>query len=1233
MPSKSSRRFCLLFIFVLIVFALSCSYNSFNARMEFVHDNFYGILANEKLDTLSITLEVPLLFLLDDKTVESIFDEMLVSMVASYERKSFSRNDHAGYLILSGAVLKDDTTDVGGAFTTLRDSIMTHDEFEVGNLGLEQGQNIYLSFRIKHGEFLECDPGYVSEDGKQATLIFVGPNEAEKIHLKYKLPTAWWKVWSIEGRAELGEKLSKSLDWLRDFFADAVFAIGVWLRFSPEPYLGYPVLNKDAAKGLKWEVPDNSFGNYLDEFKGYHGGQDWRLVGVADSDSLPKPVYAIAPGVVRKISDLGDLGFLVAVEHPAPAGHHFKIPAQDFSFNGKNFSYHEETVALFYSLSFHITPDSRIKEGVTVAKYDTLGYITAAGSDPYLYFEIRHPKAVHSKSWWLVGSSSNWSRFPENRSQFNGYYNNPQAMISAGLREPHSFIKANARLIKPTQPDLVVTSVDPPKETKAGEKIKIGVEIKNQGAKAEGADPLQFRLVLSSDFASFVIADTLFEQKRFKTGFVFNGNIEARIPMDFAEGNYTVSAQIDAASTCQEFDEKNNILYAEGATHIKEYEMWTFAHITDVHIGCLEDVKLVPKESSFLLYGKRFSDALQHIAIQNPKPEFILITGDLVEWADSVLFSQFKAYLSTFQKEYRIPIYVVPGNHDRYKPIISQIKLPLLQWSYEFVNNLSGEDDIGYAPYDNDNLEMFYKIMNAPTFWKSSKAEISILPGFELYDGPISDSDQGLDWYNYSFEYKGFLFIGLDSGADKHNDRQFDVLPQGRGLHKFQKTALEMLCKENKEPKVIFMHHPICEQSIDNDNGSLSQNRHWFIDTLCTKQNVKLVLTGHTHEDLLISPQKTIFVQTPSVVKDHKIFKHGYRLTKVYSDKIVPQLYTKTPDMGANILLVYGNAYSSVQNSQNQKTGYGSIITDIPNSFYTGYYGPDTPQAITLYDTDDAYTYELHGTGNDTAQVSLFSKGLHIHLPKLPVKKSTLDEMHLTDDTTFVFNTSDEEKYFSLSFNKTVGNERRSFIVSNTTISKSDSSHFKIINNDAIQYTNTGTPKSYNLELVSRGAETTRIAYSNLTMNANETHTLKPTTWSDLAESNFVIEIDKENNATIDTVATIKPAISKYRILDKAQAHFNLWAEYTLPISTQAQIKYSIPRPCRVILKIYDKSGRRIQTFVENTLAPGVYAQTWHAKNELDSELSPGVYIVRMTINDGQIDETITKKIMVLNQF
>ncbi|MDD5472778.1 MAG: DUF2341 domain-containing protein [Candidatus Methanoperedens sp.] len=365
-------------------------------------------------------------------------------------------------------------------------------------------------------------------------------------------------------------------------------------------------------------------------------------------------------------------------------------------------------------------------------------------------------------------------------------------------------------------------------------------------------------------------------------------------------------------------------------------ENFKIAHITDVHIGyypgreyCIDTLfaSIQCSPQYMVTSAIRFTDTLQ--AVKENHPSFILITGDLVQYDNSDFFKAFRNLL----KGINIPVYTTLGNHDRRNVILG------------------------------DN------ILN-----------------YNNYIKPISNPSSVDN--NYSFDYKGYRFIGLDSGADYHKD---PTSPEATGLSDDQIRRLKDEFN-NSYPKIIFMHHPVMSWENDSsltlsgrtlagvphdgapggNNGAIAVNRWNFIN-YTRDSNVQLVLTGHNHNDSIFnltgnsvdnsSLNRPLFIQTRSATMDEN-GGPGYRLIDVNNgvypyNTVSPPRYIRNsgefrvwgPDNKKEVNSRLGlHAFNFSGEHTGMITGCDDFELGIQDSYYTGDYGGSfTPQVIISY--------------------------------------------------------------------------------------------------------------------------------------------------------------------------------------------------------------------------------------------------------------------------------------------
>jgi 3',5'-cyclic AMP phosphodiesterase CpdA len=205
--------------------------------------------------------------------------------------------------------------------------------------------------------------------------------------------------------------------------------------------------------------------------------------------------------------------------------------------------------------------------------------------------------------------------------------------------------------------------------------------------------------------------------------------------------------------------------------------------MTDTHFGwLLEDISDLINPFQIL----------SCIANMDPKPDFILLTGDIGHFGcaddskcigSSSYWSPYRAYHSFVKlaNNYGIDVYPVPGNHDR----MEFPSLPFPSW-------FSDDCDNGLSCYN---------------------VQVTSLTNYDFEDE----------------EHEGFLFIGLDSGSG---------YPPGEGLSTVQIDYIEDLgSKYPCTPKIVFMHHP----GLDPEDLDIGTNQPKFLEW-CKSNKVELVL-------------------------------------------------------------------------------------------------------------------------------------------------------------------------------------------------------------------------------------------------------------------------------------------------------------------------------------------------------------------------------------------------------
>lgn len=83
------------------------------------------------------------------------------------------------------------------------------------------------------------------------------------------------------------------------------------------------------------------------------------------------------------------------------------------------------------------------------------------------------------------------------------------------------------------------------------------------------------------------------------------------------------------------------------------------------------------------------------------------------------------------------------------------------------------------------------------------------------------------------------------------------------------------------------------------------------------------------------------------------------------------------------------------------------------------------------------------------------------------------------------------------------------------------------------------------------------------------------------------------------------------RLDTKIPSNYMLYQNHPNPFNPTTKIEYSVPRYCRVSLKVYDILGREVATLFEGIRQAGSYVVTFDG-----SDLSSGVYFYQMKSNN-----------------
>ncbi|QQS37911.1 MAG: T9SS type A sorting domain-containing protein [Ignavibacteriales bacterium] len=90
---------------------------------------------------------------------------------------------------------------------------------------------------------------------------------------------------------------------------------------------------------------------------------------------------------------------------------------------------------------------------------------------------------------------------------------------------------------------------------------------------------------------------------------------------------------------------------------------------------------------------------------------------------------------------------------------------------------------------------------------------------------------------------------------------------------------------------------------------------------------------------------------------------------------------------------------------------------------------------------------------------------------------------------------------------------------------------------------------------------------------------------------------------------------------------YSLEQNYPNPFNPETKIRYAIPEPGFVTVKIYRVDGELVKTLSENYKSAGRYEITWDGTNNFSQKVSSGVYFYRLQANDfSQVKKMILLK-------
>jgi flagellar hook assembly protein FlgD len=70
-------------------------------------------------------------------------------------------------------------------------------------------------------------------------------------------------------------------------------------------------------------------------------------------------------------------------------------------------------------------------------------------------------------------------------------------------------------------------------------------------------------------------------------------------------------------------------------------------------------------------------------------------------------------------------------------------------------------------------------------------------------------------------------------------------------------------------------------------------------------------------------------------------------------------------------------------------------------------------------------------------------------------------------------------------------------------------------------------------------------------------------------------------------------------------------------------LRFDLPEPSRVTLRVYDVAGQLVRTLVQADLPAGEHAAFWDGRTARGNAASSGVYLVRLNTNHKEMTQKV----------
>jgi hypothetical protein len=120
----------------------------------------------------------------------------------------------------------------------------------------------------------------------------------------------------------------------------------------------------------------------------------------------------------------------------------------------------------------------------------------------------------------------------------------------------------------------------------------------------------------------------------------------------------------------------------------------------------------------------------------------------------------------------------------------------------------------------------------------------------------------------------------------------------------------------------------------------------------------------------------------------------------------------------------------------------------------------------------------------------------------------------------------------------------------------------------------------------------------------------------------------------LDDVSVIDNSATsiKSRNYDKSNlvAEYELFQAYPNPFNMNTTIRFDLSHAANVRLDIFNMSGQKVRTLVDESKSAGLHSIGWNGTNEFGAIVPSGVYLYTLHVNAGDAPTTLSRKVLLM---